>query len=156
MKGMQTFVLALSTLALSAGGRLYAESPMGTAFTYQGQLAEAGRPVNDTADFVFTLWDAEAAGNLINTNLRYNLSVVNGLFQVSLDFGAAAFDKFYLYSLTPTASPHSTAFEVSARISTTNYSGSRTTYIRAVAETGTGGAVGFTRNARLKVWRIDV
>src|SRR3972149_961899 len=65
---------------------------MGTAFTYQGQLAEAGRPVNDTADFVFTLWDAEAAGNLINTNLRYNLSVVNGLFQVSLDFGAAAFD----------------------------------------------------------------
>ena len=38
-------------------------SPLGTygsAFTYQGQLRDAGGPVNATCDLQFKLWDAAA------------------------------------------------------------------------------------------------
>ena len=39
---------------------------VGTAFTYQGQLLEAGSPANGSYDFQFSLYDAESgllAGN---------------------------------------------------------------------------------------------
>ena len=67
------------------------ETPLGTSFSYQGQLRQGGLPVNDSADFVFTLWDAETAGNRIGAVVSvYDVSVVNGLFNANLDFGAGA------------------------------------------------------------------
>lgn len=67
---------------------------LGRVWTYQGQLKMGGVPVNGTADFEFELWDACAAGNLVAAALVQpsNVSVVNGLFTVPLDFGANAFN----------------------------------------------------------------
>jgi hypothetical protein len=69
-----------------------AQTPAGTAFTYQGQLKQAGLPVSNTADFQFTLWDAAGDGNQIASTIAAdNVNVVNGLFTVTLDFGAGTF-----------------------------------------------------------------
>ena len=66
-------------------------APLGTAFTYQGKLADGGQPANGLYDFQFALHDAVTGGNfLANTDLD-EVAVTNGLFTVQLDFGAAAF-----------------------------------------------------------------
>jgi hypothetical protein len=36
-------------------------APLGTAFTYQGQLKKDGQRVTNTCEFQFTLWDKEGA-----------------------------------------------------------------------------------------------
>ena len=80
----------LLLLSLAVGGR--AQTPVGSAFTYQGQLREGGAPVSDLADFKFGLLDALAGGSQIGTTQNlYSVEVTNGLFTVWLDFGAAAF-----------------------------------------------------------------
>ncbi len=64
-----------------------------TQFTYQGKLSDNSAPVNGSYDFVFTLWDAAANGNQIGSLVALqNTQVVNGIFTVQLDFGAAAFN----------------------------------------------------------------
>ncbi len=68
---------------------------VGTQITYQGQLKEDGAPVNNSADFQFSLWahvsDTDPADQVGSTIPVSNVTVVNGLFTVSLDFGANAF-----------------------------------------------------------------
>jgi microcystin-dependent protein len=63
-----------------------------TAFTYQGQLIQGATAANGSYDMKFNVWDASSAGNFIAgpvTNLAVGVS--NGLFTVSLDFGASVF-----------------------------------------------------------------
>ncbi len=68
-------------------------APVGTAFTYQGRLIKDGNPVNGTADFQFSLWDAATGGTQIGTiQTKTNVNVTNGVFTIpDLDFGATAF-----------------------------------------------------------------
>ena len=40
-------------------------APMGTAFTYQGQLIKNGEPVNGTCDFRFILYDAQTGDTIV-------------------------------------------------------------------------------------------
>ena len=83
-------VHALALLALLAGNIVAA--PLGTAFTYSGQLQQTGSPANAVCDFQFSLWDAATAGAQVGATLTNNaVGVSNGLFTVTLDFGAAAF-----------------------------------------------------------------
>lgn len=64
----------------------------GTAFTFQGRLTDGGAPANGLYDFQFSLRDAATAGNAIGSPLTLNpVGVTNGLFNVTLDFGAGAF-----------------------------------------------------------------
>jgi len=69
-------------------------SPSGTAFTYQGNLSEAGSPANGSYNFRFYLWDDSNRTSLIGTypsSGTIPANVVEGAFIVKLDFGAGAF-----------------------------------------------------------------
>lgn len=60
-----------------------------TAFTYQGSLQNGGTPANGNYDLEFKLFDLAVAGAQQGSTLqRLNVVVTNGVFTVSLDFGA--------------------------------------------------------------------
>ena len=85
--------LIIATLAwLSTLNPQLSASPLGTAFTYQGKLADAGNPANGIYDLRFTIYDALADGDAVGGPLtNAAVAVSNGLFTVPLDFGAGAF-----------------------------------------------------------------
>ncbi len=63
-----------------------------TAFTYQGKLTDGVGPANAAYDFQFKLFDALAAGAQVGGTLSpTNVAVSNGIFTVTLDFGAPVF-----------------------------------------------------------------
>lgn len=71
---------------------LTAQTPLGTAFTYQGTLNIGVLPANGNFDFEFRLFDAETDGVEFGSPVtRNNVPVANGTFTVGLDFGAGAF-----------------------------------------------------------------
>ena len=82
------FCLLLAALA----GAAFAQT---TAFTYQGKLNDGALAANGSYELQFRLYDTPAVGTgtpiggLVQT---VNATVVNGIFTVELDFGAAAFD----------------------------------------------------------------
>jgi hypothetical protein len=62
--------------------------PVGTAFSYQGQLQKSSLPHNGSADFVFRLYDDPTAGAQVGSDFSVNgLAVSAGLFTTTLDFG---------------------------------------------------------------------
>ena len=71
-----------------------AEGPLGTVFTYQGELTSGGVPVDeplDGCDFEFTLWDADVDGSQVGPTLMPTALVADGRFTVALDFGPDIF-----------------------------------------------------------------
>jgi N-acetylneuraminic acid mutarotase len=82
--------IALAVLAVSA--QLALADPLGTAFTYQGRLADGGQPANGSYDLRFILYDAEIGGSQQGNILTNSaLAVSGGLFTTALDFGATVF-----------------------------------------------------------------
>jgi hypothetical protein len=74
-------------------GRALTGEPLGSAFTYQGQLLMGGAPVSGVCDLQFGLWDAATGGTLVATaQSATSVAVQNGLFTLQLDFGAVAFN----------------------------------------------------------------
>src|SRR5690349_9244512 len=89
---MRTTWIALLMAALISV-RVSAQTPLGTDFTYQGQLKGSGALVAGSADFQFSLFDAETGGTMVAPMLlKENVGIVNGLFKVAMDFGAGAFN----------------------------------------------------------------
>lgn len=84
----------LASILLAAGTvNPLAASPVGSSFTYQGELKSAGVPFTGAADFQFTLHDAPTGGTQIGSTLTSNgASVSNGRFAMRLDFGPGAFN----------------------------------------------------------------
>ncbi len=88
------------TVALIAIGMLaelaFGQTPMGTGFTYQGQLKQAGNVYNGDADMLFELFDDSEAGNSVGVQEITAVPVTNGLFTVELnaagEMGASAFN----------------------------------------------------------------
>ena len=75
------------------GRSVEAATALGTSFTYQGRLTDAGSPANGTYDLRFILWDAEPGGAQVGTTqTKDDVVVTNGLFSVDLDFGASAWN----------------------------------------------------------------
>ncbi len=74
-------------------GQMSVQTPVGTAFTYQGRLTDGGRPANGTYDFRFILYDAAVGGSQVGEIITLdNVPVHQGAFTVQLDFGRNAFD----------------------------------------------------------------
>lgn len=98
---MWLLVCLTALVALVPGGQsTYAQhskaqqpdAPVGSGFTYQGRLKDGGNPANGSYDLQFTLYDALTGGNQVGTTQTLpTVSVSEGLFTVTLDFGASAF-----------------------------------------------------------------
>jgi len=80
----------------------------GTAFMYQGKLANGGAPANGSYDLAFTLYNANTAGAAIAGPVTNSATAVsNGLFSTTIDFGAGVFNgsNYWLdISVSPTGS----------------------------------------------------
>lgn len=91
MRREVTIVTLVAMLCLGANGLSWAD-PMGTAFTYQGQLKDGGQPASGQYDFEFELYDAETAGSQIGSTITLeDVEVSNALFTAKLDFGEDVF-----------------------------------------------------------------
>jgi hypothetical protein len=65
------------------------QAATGSEFTYQGRLTDAGNPANGSYDLQFILYDAAAGGAQVGPIVTSDdMTVANGLFTVSLDFGS--------------------------------------------------------------------
>lgn len=63
-----------------------------SAFSYQGRLTASGTPATGSYDLRFALYGSDSGGTGIGTlNTKEDVTVVDGLFSVLLDFGADAF-----------------------------------------------------------------
>jgi hypothetical protein len=92
---MKNKVFALLTMAFLATLNLQLSTlfAQGTAFRYQGRLLAGVNPANGQYDLRFDLRDAVAGGSSISTaNVIAPVSISNGLFTVTLDFGPGVFD----------------------------------------------------------------
>ena len=81
-------MVALSTL----NPQLSTAFAQGTAFTYQGHLNDAGASANGTYDLTFSVWTNASGPAQVGGTFAYpGVSVTNGLFTVTLDFGSSVF-----------------------------------------------------------------
>ncbi len=95
----RAMVWAAIVSAVLVVGNVQAQTALGTAFTYQGQLKKAGAPVDGWADFVFRLYDGDPNGVQVGPTLTFDglggnpapIDVNKGLFTAWLDFGPNAF-----------------------------------------------------------------
>jgi hypothetical protein len=91
---MSARIVAGSLAALVAVCASTAQTPLGSAFTYQGRLTQDGQPVEGNAHLVFRIFDAD--GTLLGAQTLNAIPVVNGLFTVQLngsaEFGPNAFN----------------------------------------------------------------
>ena len=63
-----------------------------TSFTYQGRLSDGGNAAAGAYDFQFQLFDASTGGTALAGPITLNtVTVNNGVFTVTLDFGVTAF-----------------------------------------------------------------
>ncbi len=83
---MKHFISSL--LLCAAILRAYSQ---GTAFTYQGRLDDSGQPAGGIYDLRFTIYAVSTGGSPIAALTNSTVGVSNGLFTVTLDFGAEVF-----------------------------------------------------------------
>lgn len=90
-------------IALAAGAQSPGQTPLGSGFTFQGQLRQNGAPLSGTVNLVFSLWDAAGSGSPPSGGSQVGsaqtilaVQVSDGLFTVALngsgEFGASAFN----------------------------------------------------------------
>lgn len=76
-------------LVLCLSAAVFAQT---TAFSYQGKLNDGASAANGTYQMEFELYDDIAAGSQVASRITLNnVSVTNGIFNVTLDYGANAF-----------------------------------------------------------------
>jgi hypothetical protein len=116
---MRTICVVLGILSLLASA-----VTQGTAFTYQGYLRQGGTPANANYDFQFSLWTTVSGGSQVGaTQTVTNVSVQNGLFTVSLDFGTVwdGSDRYLQIAVRPAGSGSYTTLSPRVKINPTPY-----------------------------------
>jgi hypothetical protein len=88
-----------------------AAAAQGNAFNFQGRLNDGTNPANGRYDLQFSLFNLVQGGAQIGSTIaRPNTILINGVFSVTLDFGAAAFNNpnsiFIEISVKPANSPN--------------------------------------------------
>lgn len=81
-----------------------------TAFTYQGRLTDGASAANGTYQMQFSLFDAVSTGAQVGSTITNNsVTVANGVFTVTLDFGSSPFtagaDRWLEISVKKAADP---------------------------------------------------
>jgi len=90
MKTRSRCLLVTAALLLNATGMAFAQ---GTAFMYHGRLTDNGIPASGNYDLTAAVFDADIVGNQVGVTLTNSVVTVNnGLFTVTLDFGTGVFD----------------------------------------------------------------
>lgn len=85
---MKKYIFCLIVLCLGLAS-VYAQT---SAFSYQGKLTDGQIPANGTYEMQFKLFDAETDSSQVGQTVTNNsVTVTNGVFTVTLDFGANAF-----------------------------------------------------------------
>ena len=81
--------LILIALFAASFSSLVCGAPLGTGFTYQGKLSDGSGPATGVYDLRFAIYDAGTVGNQLGSTVTLaGTPVTNGLFTVTLDFGA--------------------------------------------------------------------
>src|SRR3989454_3521113 len=113
-----TIVLAMSLGATTARAQT-------SSFTYQGRLTDGGTPANGNYDLQFVLFDSLSGGAQVGSTQTLNtVAVSNGVFTVSLDFGANAFtgaSRFLEISARPSGGGSFTLLSPRQQITSTPY-----------------------------------
>ena len=113
-----TIVLAMSLGATTARAQT-------SSFTYQGRLTDGGAAANGNYDLQFALFDSLSGGAQVGSTQTLNtVAVSNGVFTVSLDFGANAFNganRFLEISARPTGAGSFTLLTPRQQITSTPY-----------------------------------
>jgi hypothetical protein len=97
MKPLKSNHIILTFALLSTFTTFYVAQPstafaQGTAFTYQGRLQNNGSPANGTYNLTFSLFNVSGGGSAVAGPVNTNgVVVTNGLFTVTIDFGAGVF-----------------------------------------------------------------
>jgi hypothetical protein len=87
---MKRHIKSLLVLSLLTG--IHQATAQSTAFSYQGELNVAANPANGLYDVRFTVYDMMTNGVIVGGPLTNTATTVsNGLFAVTLDFGAGIF-----------------------------------------------------------------
>ena len=124
-KPTSSFVVALF-LFFAGANAVWAQ---GTAFTYQGKLADNGTPANGAFDLQFKLFDNATVGTGSqqgSTITQSSVQVASGIFTVQLDFGACGScfngaNRFLEISVKPTGGSTFTTLSPRQPITSTPY-----------------------------------
>lgn len=93
MSSARAIAAALCLFTAGFASSALGQSPLGEQFTFQGRLQSAGEPANGLFELTFTLHDDDDSGSPVAPPVVLSdVSVVNGLFTVALDFGPGAFN----------------------------------------------------------------
>lgn len=88
MKKYTTFLV----MAVSLITTISMAQTTGSAFSYQGELLDNGSPANGDYAFLIVLYDVETTGEPLTEVSFADVPVVNGLFNLEIDFGDVVYE----------------------------------------------------------------
>ena len=135
---INNFRKIISNIALIAvvflGGQISLRAQT-ASFTYQGKLTDNSLAANGTYQMQFGLFDAASGGSQIGATQANSVTVTNGVFTVSLGFGATAFDgtdRFLQISVFSTSANAFVALTPRQQITSTPYAIKSITAVNAL------------------------
>ena len=116
---------AICAIVLASLAGALSTQAQGTAFTYQGRLADNRSLPNVNYDMRFTLYDASTGGSQVGSPVtKPSVPVNGGLFTTTLDFGAGIFtgaDRWLQIEISPAGAGTFTALSARQALTPSPY-----------------------------------